>query len=64
MKHLPRLTAKYFREFNEGVFGGALSDVKVNTTLRAQLTGNQKSGETKKSVATAIVFKPRDNLTV
>eukprot|EP00903_Cladosiphon_okamuranus_P019474 g17908.t1 len=33
-----RLTAKYFAEFNEGAFGGALSDVRVTWSTRLQST--------------------------
>ncbi|CAM9929182.1 unnamed protein product, partial [Ectocarpus sp. 8 AP-2014] len=34
----PSLTAKYFAEFNEGAFGGALSDVKVAWSARLSTT--------------------------
>lgn len=34
----PSLTAKYFAEFNEGAFGGALSDVGVTWSARLQST--------------------------
>lgn len=52
----PSLTAKYLEEFNQGAFGGALSDVRVTWSTRLKSTAGVTKSLRRSSVSGGFTY--------